>query len=466
MRTTPKIKGMRRRLTALLLAAGATGALAGCSDLLSVDNPGAINPESLENSRYIPLMINGVIGEFQNFHGYTAMYSSVFTDEFRNHHVYFENRDMDLRRVGLENGTYVLYVWNTMHRSRFMADNVSSRLKALLGDSAKSDLGLARVLAYGGLTYTYMGEQFCETPIDMGPGNSPEQMFTLALPKFDEAIAVATAARAKAAGITPATPASSRIVAGADSVLAFARVGAARAALNLGDRTKAAAYARAVTPAYTSEGNRGFVIWSHFLESTLDNPMWQAIATASGGGNRWLSVRNTPFDSVQDPRVPLEQKTVMDAMDGAIGGPLVPNSPSSYNTWSGTAGGADLTKSAWIRIASALEARYIQAEAEGLTAENLGFVNERRAVGNKDPLPATASEAEYMAALRRERSIDLFADGHRLGDLRRYDKLYPNRADNVWQTGPYPGSTSGETYGEQKCWPVPLSELQGNPNYR
>jgi hypothetical protein len=311
-----------------------------------------------------------------------------------------------------------------------------------------------------------MGEQLCETPINMGPGNTPEQMFTMALPKFDEAIEVATAARARAQSITPATPASQAIIAGADSILAFARVGAARAALNLGDKTRAAAYAQAVTPSFVSDADPGFVFWAYYLENTFNNPMWAATATASGGGNRWLSVRNTPFDGIVDPRVPLVRKTVMNSEDGAMGGPLVPNSPSSYSTWDGTPTGADITKSAWIRVASALEARYIQAEAEGLTPANLDFVNARRAVGGKAPLPSDVTEEEYMVALRNERALDLFADGHRLGDLRRYDKLYPNRTDNVWQTGPYPGSTTGETYGDQKCWPVPLSELQGNPNYK
>lgn len=243
-------------------------------------------------------------------------------------------------------------------------------------------------------------------------------------------------------------------------------MGAARAALNLGDKTRAAAYAKAVTPAFVSDADRGFVFWAYYLENTFDNPMWAATATASGGGNRWLSVRNTPFDGLVDPRVPLVQKTVMNSEDGATGGPLVPNSPSAYSTWDGTLPGADITKSAWIRVASALEARYIQAEAEGLTPANLDFVNERRAVGGKAPLPPDVTEEEYMVALRNERAVDLFADGHRLGDLRRYDKLYPNRTDNLWQTGPYPGSTTGETYGDQKCWPVPLSELQGNPNYK
>ena len=465
MHTSVKGMRLRSRLAALALLLGAGAGLAGCNDMLKVTNPGAIEPSSLDNAGYIALMVNGVIGEFQNAHAYTAMYSGVFVDELRNHHVYFENRDMDLRRVGVENGTYAIYVWNTLHRSRFMSDSVATRLRTLLGDTASSDLRLARVLAYGGLTYTYMGENLCETPINASAGHSPAEVFALALPRFDEAITVATAARARAAAVTPSTAASRATVAGADTILAFARVGAARAALDLGDHARAITYAQAVAPAYTSAASPGLVVRVAFLENTFNNPMWAAMATASGGGNRWVSVRNTPFDSISDPRIPMVRKTVMNAEDATLGGPFVPNSPASYSTYDGTPTGADLTKSSSVRVASALEARYIQAEAEGLTAANLAFINERRGVGGEAALPGTTTAAEFLVALRGERAREFFADGHRLGDLRRYDAQYASRADNLWQTGTYPGTTSGETYGDQKCWPVPLSELQGNPHY-
>ncbi len=448
---------LRSRLAALALTAGV---LVGCDDLLSVDNPGAIYPEELEDPALIDLMTNGVVGEFQNFFAYTSMYSAAFTDEFRNHHVYFENKDIDLRRVGTSNGTYVIYVWNTMHRARFMSDSIASRLKNILSDSAKSDIRLARVLAYGGHTYTFMGEQLCEVPINMGPGHPPEEVFKMALPRFEEAIQVATAARARAEAAG-----DDALVIEADSLIAFARVGAARAALNLGNFAAAISYAEPVAATYVSPAQEGFVYWATFLENTFNLPIWDAIADGAGDGGRWLSVRNTPFDGIADPRIPLTRKRVMNDEDDALGGPLVPNSPSSYSTYNGTAQGADLTRSAWVRIASALEARYITAEAEGLTPDNLAFLNERRAIGGKAALDPSVTEEEYMAALRTERSIDFFADGHRLGDLRRYDRLYPGRADNLWQTGPYPGSTTGETYGDQTCWPVPLSELEGNPNY-
>lgn len=448
--------GIRSRLGVLAIAATM---VAGCDDLLSVDNPGAIDPPELTNPAYVQLMTNGVIGEFQNFFAYTSMYSSAFTDEFRNHHVYFENRDIDMRNVGVSNGTYVIYVWNTMHRSRFMSDSIATRLTNILADSASSDLRLARVYAYGGLTYTFMGENLCEVPINMGPGNSPQQVFDMAIPRFQSAIDIATAGRA--VGMQRD---NEDMVASADSLIALAHVGAARAALNNGDFATALAHAQAVSPAYVSPTDEGFVFWASFLENTFNLPMWAAIATDAGGGNRWLSVLYTPFDSIQDPRIPLVQKTIMNAEYGGIGGPLVPNSPSSYSTYDGTEEGADLTRSANVRIASALEARYIIAEAEGLNSDNLDFLNERRAIGGKAALVGPTAD-EYMAALRTERAIEFFADGHRLGDLRRYDSLYPNRTDNTWQTGPYPGSTIGETYGNQTCWPVPLSEIEGNPNY-
>jgi hypothetical protein len=78
-----------------------------------------------------------------------------------------------------------------------------------------------------------------------------------------------------------------------------------------------------------------------------------------------------------------------------------------------------------IRFSSGLEAQYIVAEAQGLNADNLAFINARRAVGNMAALDiATTTEAQFQAALRDQRRRDFFLSGHRLGDLRRYITQY------------------------------------------
>lgn len=66
-----------------------------------------------------------------------------------------------------------------------------------------------------------------------------------------------------------------------------------------------------------------------------------------------------------------------------------------------------------------------------------------------------------MAELRDQRRRDFFLDGHRIGDMRRYLKLYDI---DLFSTGSYPGTTSGEVYGDRKCWLIPQSEITGNPN--
>jgi hypothetical protein len=68
--------------------------------------------------------------------------------------------------------------------------------------------------------------------------------------------------------------------------------------------------------------------------------------------------------------------------------------------------------------------------------------------------------ADMLTELRDQRRRDFALTGHRLGDMRRYLKR-----DNVnfYETGPYPGSTTGVTFGTQVCFPLPTSELGGNP---
>ncbi|HEV2130325.1 MAG TPA: hypothetical protein VGR27_04460 [Longimicrobiaceae bacterium] len=455
-----KLRGWSR---AALLAGvlAAPGVLTGCEDWLSVTNPGAIEPPALENPTNIQLMVDGVIGDFQPAFAWTALWSGVFTDELRNHHTFFENPEIDRRDISETNGTYTAAVYNGLHRARFLADSVSTRLKVLLADSASRDLRLAQVLGYAGYTYVLLGEQYCETPLNLSAPVPSEELLRMAAQRFEEAIPVAMAARAAAAAIAPATAASRRTVATADSIANFARVGAARAYLNLGNMAKAVEFASAVTPTYQSPSDPGFQFWAWYLEGATfgdrrrhANPFWEFI---SAGGS-WFSISGTPFLDLVDPRVP-HSDTPVGTADGTR--QFVPRSPPSFSTYDGTLEGAPFEATSAIRVASALEARYIIAEAQGNTAANVAFVNERRAIGGQLPLESP-TEAEYMAALRDQRRRDFYLDGHRMGDLRRYERLY---SVDLWPKGSYFGSTAVQ-YGDQTCWPVPLAEKINNPNYR
>ncbi len=482
MTTVNKRTSRLVRAALATVAVAAVGAVAGCSNLLDVQNPGAIDAVNINDPYYITQMTNGVVGEFQLTHGQVVMYSSVLGDEMANAHVYSENQWIDQRNVGVGNGTFAGAVYGGLHRARFLADSVAGRLKTLLADSAGRDLRLARVLAYGGYAYVFLGEQFCGTPINVSAMKTDDEVLAMAPPRFDQAITVALAAKAWASShavdATYTQAALTAIVNGSDSIANFARVGAARAYLDLNNKAQAIVYASAVTPVWTSDAStttRGFQFWGQWLDGTFQNPMWAATATTAGSGSRSLSLYGTPYAYIVDPRVPTYRGAVMDgSWDGLDPVPTLHTtmeilSTSSYSTWTNSTTGVEIAKSASIRIASAIEAKYILAEAQGPTQTNVDFINSRRALTQKGgPLIApgttltTGTDATtFRNAVIEQRTLDLFADGHRIGDLRRYKKYY---SLNFWPTGTIPGSATSQQYGTDECWPIPTTETNTNPN--
>ena len=432
-------KMCRRRLTLPLIAA-ALLATAACNDFLRVKNPGAIEEPDIDSPAYISLLVNGVIGEFQPAFTSVALYSGVFTDELANFHGFPENIDIDVRNVGIGNGTYAGAVYTPLQSARFMADSVTGLLKTLIGSGATSDVRVARVTAYAGYAYTLLGEQMCEAPINLSAAHTPEELLTFALDRFKSAITIATAAKSAGGGLA------------ADSILNLANIGAARVSLDLGKFGDAVTYASTVPAAFN------FYVYHSAQNAREVNPFFSA---ASGGGNaEWVGLTNTPFLSITgDPRVPhLATKEKMQ-QDSAV----APNSPLAYSTFDGTATGSDFTQGASVRFASGLEAQYIIAEAQGNTPANVTFLNSRIAVGGGTPLVAP-TDAEYTAALRDQRARDLYLAAYRMGDLRRYLKLY--QAD-LWQKGTYVSPVPAPpTFGTQTCWPIPLAEYNGNPNLK
>jgi hypothetical protein len=411
---------------------------AACNDFLVAHNPGAVEEKNVNDPAYINLIAAEPIFGFQDAHDDVAYWNGQMTDELFNRAVFVEEGQINRREL-YSDMTYInAFLYAPMQRARYAGEDAARRLKVLLGDTASRDLRVARALAYAAMSYVYLGEMMCTTPIDLGPPKTSEDIFADALTRFDEAIKIAAAAKTY---LQSTQPTNANGIAATDSVRYFALVGSARAALNRNEKTNAIAFATQV-PA-------GFEFRAYYTNNTTgqQNRTYERLTL---GKNAFML--NTPFNAMAgDPRVPRI------ATGSSATTPLA---SESYSAWNSTVAGTDFTPNMSVRIASGLEARYIVAEAQGPTPATLALVNERRGVGLQAPVALTGDP--LMAELRDQRARDFYLDNHRLGDLRRYKKYYNV---NLFPKGPYPGSTSGQIYNDAvDCWPLPTNEINGNPN--
>ncbi|MDQ6769964.1 MAG: hypothetical protein M3Z54_08255 [Gemmatimonadota bacterium] len=427
-KTLPTVAAMYLR-GILMISALTLGAL-GCKDVLSVSNPGAIQEEQLADPALMQLITNGAIGEFQYAYGQYAQWSGVLADETFTDHTNVDVRDFSEHNFGDLNGINST-TYEYIQRARQSADDAADRLKTLLGGAASADLNVARVLAYGGYSYVLLGEGFCESPVNLSAPLSSDSLLRRAIKKFDEAITVATAGRTGAN------------VAAAQDLIYMSQVGAARAALKLGDLTLARTYAAQVPAAYEK--------LAYYSSNTVrENNALNGLTHASGA-SLGMYVR---FQGLNDPRVPQPPSTQLGLTGGSIYTPLT---PYMYTGWVPTGAAPRIDVNYDIKFATGLEAQYDVAEADGPTPATLNFVNARRAVGGQGVVALTG--AALMTELADQRARDFYLTGQRLGDLRRYLKA----GTNLFPTGKYP--VFNDSYGALKCMIVPLTEKAGNPNY-
>lgn len=448
--------------SAAALIAGVLLGTAGCNDYLKVTNPSAVDVGKLSDSTDANLLVNGAIGEFQGMIANTALYGGVFTDESNSAHANVSYNLLDQRNV-TSNLDLVSLTYSPIQRARFDGDTVANRLIGYDGAAAATDVRIARMLTFAAYSTVILGETFCSAPIQGGTAMTPAQLFAAAQPKFDSALVIARAA--SAANVNKAA---------ADSITNLALVGAARTALDLGDNARAISYASQVSP--------GFSFRVYFAEGIPPspvlpvNPYWNAMgspqaSTAANGTSvsggfsyasaaLWVIVDST-FQNLNDPRVPTTPTQVKGMSANYFG--YVANQPRSFGGYAAPTvahpGGQAMTPGASIRIASDIEAQYIIAEANAGNAVTLAFVNAQRAANNQ-PVSVATSSADVLADLRDQRRREFYLDGHRLGDLRRYIALY---SVDQFPTGIVRNS-AGTPYGTATCFPIPISEINANPN--
>lgn len=430
----------RRRLTAARsVVTGACFALtvlagAACRDLTSLQqsNPGALDASAVFIPANAPLLTNGVIADFECAFSRYVVGSGLFADELSNAIANTTNYDYD-RRTLATNSTYGTAacgsnqqppIYTTLSTSRGSGDTVAAKLRGWT--DAEMPAGVSRVkligqaAAYTGYSIVLLGEGMCSAAINIGPELTPAQLFAEAKIRFDSAVVAATAAN------DPAT-------------LNLALLGRARAELDLGDAAAAGVDAAKVPSTFvlnmSTDGVN--VRRENFSFIAINLNSWATVES----GFRGLTINGAP-----DPRVAVTNANKNGTAPGAQ-----MFLPDKYTA---------LTSA--IPIARYAEAQLIVAESKLAANDLTGAVAAINIVRASRPgVPAYdgtgQTAAQIKAQIIEDRRRELFLEGHRLGDLRRYNLPLGPAAGTA-----YPGG--GGLYGTQTCFPLPDAERVNNPN--
>jgi hypothetical protein len=268
----------RTKAWAFLSTATLCTALA-CSNLLDVKAPDAINSSSLEVPASAQLLVFSSIGDFDCAYTSYVVASGLMSNELIETTLTaarwsYDRRDIDPNETLYSTSSCEgLGTYTPISTARFTADHALGLLEGWTDDQvANRQFLIAQSAAYAGYSRILLGEGFCSAAIAGGPALTSQQIFQLAVGKFDTAVTAAQAASD-------------------DSTLNLALVGRARAKLDAGDNAGALADASLVPS--------GFVYYATYNDGT-DHRTNRVYAENNAGTTVSVSFE---YDSLGDPRV-------------------------------------------------------------------------------------------------------------------------------------------------------------------
>ena len=413
----------------LKLALLAAVPLAACTEIttLKQENPGQLDASGLYVPQNAQLLVNGVIADFECAYQRYVVGSAIFTDELTNAMSSSSNFDYD-RRTLPPSATYGTStcgnnqqppIYSTLSIPRAAGDTIYAKLQGWTdAEVANRQKLMAQAQAYTGFSLVLLGEGMCSAAINLGPELTPAQLFAEAKTRFDNAVTAATAANDA-------------------TTLNLALLGRARTLLDLGNKAAAGTDAAKIPAGFVVNvsADAGTARRQNFAFLSINQAKWASVDPAFRG----LTINGAP-----DPRVAvtnLNQPTT-------TGVPL----------W-----GADKYTSlaTTMPVARYAEAQLIVAESKLAANDIPGAVAAINAVrATRAGVPAYdatgQTAAEVLAQIVEDRRRELFLEGHRLGDLHRYNQPILPAAGTPF--------LSGGTYGTQTCFPLPDVERINNPN--
>lgn len=402
-----------------MAAAVGLGLLSACSNfdrLLTVQTPSRLAESSYLVPANAALISASAVADYECALGGYAVASGMAAGELFDATQTAARWNYDRRNVEAVDAQYStagcegIGVYTPINTARYTNDQAVAKLEEWTdAQVANRQRLLATNAAMAGFSLVLLGEGFCQGTINLGKAMTSVQLFDSAEARFTKAITAATAA-------------------GDQAALNLAYAGRARARINKGDRTGAAADAARIPT--------GFV-----FNATADATVGRRNNRVFQQNNQSFLVTVGPtFRTLNDPRVSVTNQNRL-AADQV-------NQIWTQNKFT--------SLTATYPIASWIEAQLILAEARG-GAEGIAVLNALRArTGVALPPLSAAEAANFTAALVEERRRELFLQGNRWFDVKRFNQTLTPATGTT-----YP---KGGVYGDQRCWPLPDVERLANPN--
>jgi len=411
---------MHTRFFGTAIAAGAL-LLGGCTDWLSVKNPTVIDNDALDPVADANLLARSAQQNFASAYGHLIVYSSWFVGETDVSETFPTRNEFGRRDITIQNGSLDTDVWFPLSQSVASSYLV---LNAALPNPA-SNINYARANFVLGFAYAFMAEQFCRGTVLAGPELSTIDMLDSAVAHFNTAISQGTAAGGEG-----------------DSLANASRVGLARAQLQAGRLPQAIAAAASVPAGFSYSLKYKDDLAQRFR---LANRMWFYVQDRG-------SIAVAPIWRVTDPRVPwIVAPATLAPQDAA------------YSTDRGVPYVIQQKYPGYdrpVRLASKLEADYIAAEAQDTTAQ-LALIDARRAANSQPAYGGARDPNSVLTEFFTQRGLEFYLEGKRLGDFRRHPTNIigvPVPASTYWKPGFAPVSNN-------VCYPLPITEIDNNPNF-
>lgn len=420
------LRGHRLTSAALL---GAVVALGACSEILKQEAPSRVPAELLDDPQFAQLRVRSAIGDFECMLAHYIIATARVGDEFGDAQLGEAGWDYDRRTidpvrggpyttVDCDGGTLIPGYYIPLSVARFQADEILRLLEGWTDEQvAGRDSLIAIAAVYAGYSLVYMGETMCSSAIDVGPEMFPPDLFTEAEERFTRAIE---------AGTTANLP----------DIVSLAYLGRARARRGLGNLAEARTDAEQVPPGFVYNATYSSAVFRR--ENRVFTQLFRDNASTVQPAFRDLLT-----EGVSDPRV-----VVFDG--GQIGHDAT--TPVFVTTKYPTIDSP-------IPIGRYEEAQLIIAEAlieAGTPDAAIDIIDARRAPLGIPAYTGPTDAQSVLNLLIEERARELFLEGHRLGDIIRYDL----------PLDPPPGTPfpKGSEFGTQVCFPLPDVERINNPN--